>query len=90
MRKLIVHDHMTHVVKIHILTDNEDKGHLHFNLKIIFHRIFNINALQALHDAPPLRLHQAKWPSLISVHRPVMLYICNKFCEIIWKDISKL
>ena len=30
---------MTHVVKIDIRT-GEEKGHLHFNLKIIFHYIF--------------------------------------------------
>ena len=41
-------------------------------------------ALQALHDAPPLRLHKAKWPSLIFACHPIMLYICTKFCEIIW------
>ena len=45
-------------------------------------------ALQALHDAPPLRLHQAKWPSLISACRPVMLHICTKVCEIIWNNIK--
>ena len=41
-----------------------------------------------MHDAPPLRLHQAKWPSLIFERRPVMLYICTKFCEIILNDIK--
>ena len=41
-----------------------------------------------MHDAPPLRLHQAKWQSLIFACRPVMLYICTKFCEIIWNDIK--
>ena len=47
-----------------------------------------IKALQALHDALPLRLHQAKRPSLIFACRPVMLYICIKFCEFIWNDIK--
>ena len=47
-----------------------------------------IKALQALHDAQPLRLHQARWPSLIFARRPVMLYICTKFCETIWNDIK--
>ena len=37
---------------------------------------------------PPLRLHQGKWPSLIFARRPVMLYICTKFCKIIWNDIK--
>ena len=40
IRKLPVHDHMTHVVKIIILTGLEEKGNLHFILKIIFHCIF--------------------------------------------------
>ena len=31
---------MTHVVKIDILTGHEEKGNLHFILKIIFHCIF--------------------------------------------------
>ena len=47
-----------------------------------------IKALQALHDAPPLRLHQTKRSSLISARRPVMLYIFTKFCKIIWNDIK--
>ena len=51
---------------------------------------YKIKALQALHGAPPLHLHQAKWPSLIFAHHPVMLYICTKFCEIIWNDIKVL
>ena len=36
IRKLPVHDHMTHVVKIDILTGHEETGNLHFILKIIF------------------------------------------------------
>ena len=40
IRKLPVYDHMTHVVKIDILTGHEEKGNLHFILKIIFHCIF--------------------------------------------------
>ena len=40
IRKLPVHDHMTHVVKIDILTGNKETGNLHFILKIIFHCIF--------------------------------------------------
>ena len=28
------------------------------------------------------------WQSLICACRPVMLYICSKFCEIIWNDIK--
>ena len=40
IRKLPVHDHMTHVVKIDILTGHKEKGNLHFILKIIFHCIF--------------------------------------------------
>ena len=47
-----------------------------------------IKALQALHDSPPLRLHQAKRPSLISTRPPVMLYIYTKFCEINWNAIK--
>ena len=31
---------MTHVVKIDILTGYEEKGNLHFILKIIFHCLF--------------------------------------------------
>ena len=31
---------MTHMVKIDILTGHEEKGNLHFILKIIFHCIF--------------------------------------------------
>ena len=38
MRKLPVNDHMTHVVKIDILTGHEVKGN--FILKIIFHCIY--------------------------------------------------
>ena len=41
-----------------------------------------------MHDALPLPKHQAKWQSLIFACRPVMLYICTKFCEIIWNDIK--
>ena len=37
---ITVHDHMTHVVKIDIITRHEEKGNLHFILKIIFHCIF--------------------------------------------------
>ena len=37
--KLSVHDHMTHVVEIDILTGNDEIGNLHFNLKIIYHFI---------------------------------------------------
>ena len=40
IRKLPDHDHMTHVVKIDILTGHEEKGNLDFILKIIFHCIF--------------------------------------------------
>ena len=40
IRKLPVHDHMKHVVKIDILTGHEEKGNLHFILKIILHCIF--------------------------------------------------
>ena len=47
-----------------------------------------IKALEALHDAPPLHLHQAKWPSLISTLPPVMRYIYTKFCEINWNAIE--
>ena len=36
IRKLPVHDHMTHVVKIDILSGHKGKGNLHFILKIIF------------------------------------------------------
>ena len=36
IRKLHVYDHMTHVVKINILTGHEETGNLHFILKIIF------------------------------------------------------
>ena len=43
IRKLPVHDHMTHVVKIEILTGHEEKGNLHFILKIIFHCILSKN-----------------------------------------------
>ena len=39
-RKLPVHDHMTHVVIIDILTGHEKKGNLHFILRIIFYCIF--------------------------------------------------
>ena len=35
IRKLPVHDHMTHVVKIDILTGHEEMGNLHFIQKII-------------------------------------------------------
>ena len=40
IRKLPVHDHMTHMVKTDILTGHKEKGNLHFILKIIFHCIF--------------------------------------------------
>ena len=40
IRKLPVHDHKTHMVKIDILIGHEGKGNLHFILKIIFHCIF--------------------------------------------------
>ena len=40
MRKLTVHDQIIHMLKIDILNGHEEKGHLHFNLKIIFHCIF--------------------------------------------------
>ena len=40
IRKLPVHDHMTHVVKIDTLTGHKETGNLHFVLKIIFHCIF--------------------------------------------------
>ena len=40
IRKLPVHDHMTHVVKIDILTGHKEKGNLHFVLEIIFYCIF--------------------------------------------------
>ena len=36
MRKLTVHDHMTHVVKIDILTGREEIGNLYFDLNSIF------------------------------------------------------
>ena len=36
IRILPVQDHMTHVVKIDILTGHEEIGNLHFILKIIF------------------------------------------------------
>ena len=40
IRKLPVHDYMTHVIKIDILTGHEEIGDLHFILKIIFLCIF--------------------------------------------------
>ena len=40
IRKLPVHDHATVVVEIDILTGHEERGNLHFILKIIFHCIF--------------------------------------------------
>ena len=40
IRKLPVHDHMTHVVKIDIVTGHWEKGNFHFILKIILHCIF--------------------------------------------------
>ena len=40
IRKLHLHNRMTHVVKIDILTGHEDMGNLHYILKIIFHCIF--------------------------------------------------
>ena len=36
IRKLPVHDYMTHVVKIDILTGHKEKGSLHFILKKYF------------------------------------------------------
>ena len=36
IRKLPVHDHMTHVVKIDILTGHEEIGNLYVILKIIY------------------------------------------------------
>ena len=36
MRKLTVHDHMTHMIGIDCFTGHEGKGNLHFDLKIIF------------------------------------------------------
>ena len=38
--ELPVHDHMTNVVKIDILTGHEKKGNLHYILKIIFNAYF--------------------------------------------------
>ena len=35
-KKIRVHNHVTHVVKIDILTGHEKVGNLHFILKIIF------------------------------------------------------
>ena len=40
IRKLPIHDHMTHVVKIDTLIGREETGNLHFTLKIIFHCVF--------------------------------------------------
>ena len=40
IRKLPVHDHMIHVVKIDTLIGHEETGNLYFTLKIIFHCIF--------------------------------------------------
>ena len=40
MRKLSVHDHMIHIVKMDIPTGHEEIGNLHYGLKIIFHCIF--------------------------------------------------
>ena len=40
IRKLPVQDHMTHVVKIDILSGLEVIGDLHFILKIFFHCLF--------------------------------------------------
>ena len=40
IRKLPVHDHMTHMVKIDILTGHAEIGNIQFILKIIFHCIF--------------------------------------------------
>ena len=40
IRKLPVHDQMTHIVKIDILSGHEEMGYLHFILKIIFNSIF--------------------------------------------------
>ena len=39
IRKLPVHDHMTHVVKFDILSGDKEIDNLHFILKIIFHCI---------------------------------------------------
>ena len=35
-----VHDHMIHVIEIHIVTGHEEMGNLHFILKVIFHYVF--------------------------------------------------
>ena len=40
IRKLPIHDHMIHVVKIDTLTGHEERGNLNFILKIIFHWTF--------------------------------------------------
>ena len=48
IRKLPVHDHMTHMVKIDILTGLEEKDNLHFILKIIFDCIFIEKNMQFL------------------------------------------
>ena len=40
IRKLPTHDHMTHVIKIDIITGHEEMGKLHFILKFIFNCIF--------------------------------------------------
>ena len=40
IRKLPLHDHMTHVAKIDILTGHEEIVTLHLILKIIFHSLF--------------------------------------------------
>ena len=40
IRKVLVHNHMTHVIKIKIHTGHEEIGNLHFILKIIFLCIF--------------------------------------------------
>ena len=40
IRKIPVHDHMTHMVKVDILTGHEGIINLHFVLKFIFYCIF--------------------------------------------------
>ena len=39
-KKSPVHVHMTHMVKMDIITGHEENGNLHFTLQIIFHCIF--------------------------------------------------
>ena len=40
IRKLLVHDHVSHMVKIDNLTGHEERVNLHFILKINFHCTF--------------------------------------------------